>query len=1007
VKKYRVLALALLAGTLFSSEAYAQQRRITGKVTATGGEALANAAVNVVGTAIGTYTTEDGSFALLVPSGDLTLLARRVGFKRAEVKVRADQDNVSIALDRDVLQLEEQVVTGVATAVSSVNAANAVAVVSGEKLNRVPAQTVDQALQGKVAGAVISQNSGAPGGGTQIQVRGVSTVYGSFQPLYVIDGVIVDNSQIASGLTVITQAARQQNPSSQDQRVNRAADLNPNDIESIQILKGPSASSIYGSRGTNGVIVITTKRGRVGKTALDISQRFGTSSISNTLDLRCLNTLSDYIGYTGSAAIKDTTARRKALSGDTAFFTTNNSGSCNDYQKQLYGENPFNYQTVGSLRGATAGGTNFFVSGLVEHDGGLVKNDQYGKQSLRVNLGQQFGSRLNLRANTEIIHSLTQRGVSGNDNTGISPYTTFSQTPSFIELRRRADGTFPRNPISAVGNNNPFQVAEQVKTPENVYRILGSASGTYNLLVREKQTLDFTLQGGLDSYADNAKVIAPATLYVEQVNALPGSLVNNQGNVISANLSGSLNHRLTSSMFTATTSAGFRQDRNQYDIVTNTGHGVFPGVTNVANSTQVVSFEDQDLVKAMSLFAQEEFLTLGERMLLTAGVNSERTSNNGNPNKYYTYPKFSASYRMPWLPPATDELKLRVAYGRAGNQPTAGKYTFLTNLVQEGLSGYRASTTVGAESIQPEVSGELEGGFDLTMFSGRARLSATQYRKQTDNLLLPAGIAPSTGFSTQWINGGQIVQHGTEFELGMTPVEMGRFQWISNTTYASNLGRFTQLPVAPFIPPSGSFGSRFGNGFVQQGQITTVLQAVNGCTALVTSATTGAVSCPTANRVLKFMGNSAPDFQMGFSNDLNYGPLRFSSLVDWKKGGLAANLTNNYFDGGLLADTAIGNARVREFAKGSAVYVEKTTYVKLREITLGYELPNDLTGRLFGGKVANARVDLSGRNLLTWTPYSGLDPEVSNFGNQALGRFQDVTPYPPSRTFYLTINTTF
>jgi len=993
VKKYRVLALALLAGALFSSDAYAQQRRITGRVTATGsGEALANTAVNVVGTAIGTYTAEDGSFAILAPSGDVTLMARRVGFKRSTVKVGADQAEVSIALERDVLQLEEQVVTGVATAVSSVNAANAVAVVSGERLNRVPAQTVDNALQGKVAGAVISQNSGAPGGGTQIQVRGVSTIYGSFQPLYVIDGVIVDNSQIASGLTVITQAARQQNPSSQDQRVNRAADLNPNDIESIQILKGPSASSIYGSRGTNGVIVITTKRGRVGKTSLDISQRFGTSQISNTLDLHCFTSLQDVETWEGGW---DTTGY--AASG----------GKCHNYQKELYGENPFNYQTVGSLRGATSGGTNFFVSGLVEHDGGLVKNDLYNKQSLRVNLGQQFGSRLNLRANTEIIHSLTQRGVSGNDNTGISPYTTFSATPSFIDLRRRADGTWPRNPNNSVGNNNPFQVAEEVKTPENVYRILGSASATYNLLVMEKQTLDFTLQGGVDTYADNAKVISPATLFVEQVNANPGSLVNNQANVVSANLSGSLNHRFTSSMFTATTSAGFRQDRNQNDILTNTGHGVFPGVTNVANSTLVYSFESQDLVKAMSLFAQEEFLTLSERLLLTAGVNAERTSNNGDPNKYYAYPKFSASYRLPWLPPATDELKLRLAYGRAGNQPTAGKYTFLTYVPQDGISGYRPSTTIGADQINPEVSGEIEGGFDLTAFGGRARLSATQYRKQTDNLLLPAGIAPSTGFSTKWINGGQIVQHGTEIELGMTPVQAGRFEWISNTTYASNLGRFTQLPVPPFIPPSGSFGSRFGNGFVQQGQITTVFQAINGCTALVTSPTTGAVTCPTANRVLKFMGNSMPDFTMGFSNDLNYGPLRFSSLVDWKKGGLGANLTNNYFDGGLLADSAVGNARLREYAKGNAVYTEKTTFVKLREITIGYELPNDLSARLFGGKVSSTRIDLSGRNLLTWTPYSGLDPEVSNFGNQALGRFQDVTPYPPSRTFYLTVNTTF
>ena len=986
MKKYRVLALALLAGALFSSDAYAQQRRITGRVTATGsGEALANTAVNVVGTAIGTYTADDGSFQILAPTGDLTLLVRRVGFKRTSVRVPATQDQVTIALERDVLQLEEQVVTGTATTVSSVNAANAVAVVSGEKLNRVPAQTVDNALQGKVSGAIITQNSGAPGGGTQIQVRGVSTINSSFSPLYVIDGVIVDNSAIANGLNAITQAAGGTAPSSQDQRVNRSADINPNDIESIQVLKGPSASSIYGSRGTNGVILITTKRGRAGKTSLEVNQRFGTAAIANTIGIRCF---------------------KSAVEVDDAGFDSTGFGAapnkCNDYQKQLYGENPFNYQTIASLRGATQQGTNFFVSGLIQHDGGLVHNDNYNKQSLRANIGQQFGSRLNLRANTELIHSLTERGVSGNDNTGINPYTTFSQTPSFLDLRRRADGTFPIG-VGAVQGNNPFQVAELVKTPENVYRLLGSATGTWNIVVADKQTLDFTMIGGVDSYADNAKILSPATLYIEQANALPGTIVNSQGNVVNANLSGSLNHRLSHSMFTATTSAGFRQDRRQIDVLATTGHGVFPGVTNVAASTQVVSTESQDLVKAFSLFAQEEFLTLSERLLLTAGVNSERTSNNGDPKKFYAYPKFSASYRLPWLPPATDEMKLRVAYGKAGNQPTQGKYTFLTNLIEEGVTGYRASTVVGAPQIQPEQATETEGGLDWTLLGGRARISATQFRKQIDKLLLQATIAPSTGFSSQWINGGQIVTHGTEIELGMTPVQMGHVEWISNTTYSSNKGKVTQLPVAPFIPVSGSFGSRFGNAFVQQGQLITVLQAVNGCTALNSTGT----SCPAANRVLKFMGNSAPDFQMGFNNDVNVGPFRFSSLVDWRKGGLGINLTNNYFDGGLLADTAIGNARIREFRKGHAVYVENSGFVKIREITVGYELPNDLTGRLFAGRVATARLDLSGRNLKTWTRYSGLDPEVSNFGNQALGRFQDVTPYPPSRLFYLTVNTTF
>ena len=991
MRKYRVLALALLAGALCSSEAYAQQHRIAGKVTATtSGESLANVAVTVVGTTIGTYTADDGSFQLLAPPGDQTLLARRVGFKRSTIRVASTQDQVAIALERDILQLEEQVVTGTATAVSSVNAANAVAVVSGEKLNRVPAQTIDNALQGKVAGATITQNSGAPGGGTQIQVRGVSTINASFSPLYVVDGVIIDNSAIANGLNAITQAAGGTSPSSQDQRVNRSADINPNDIESIQILKGPSASSIYGSRGSNGVILITTKRGRAGKTTFDLAQRFGSASIAHKLDLRCF---------------KSGTEVDDAGFDSTGFGAATNK--CHDYQQELYGEHPFNYQTVGSLRGATASGTNFFVSGLVQHDGGLVHNDNYNKQSVRVNLGQQLGSRLNLRANTEIIHSLTERGVSGNDNTGINPYTTFSVTPSFLELRRRPNGVFPVG-VGSVQGNNPFQVAELVKTPENVYRLLGSGTGTLNILTGEKQTLDFIFGGGVDSYSDNSKIISPSTLYIEQATALPGTLVNSQGNVVNANLGGSLNHRYTTSAFQATTSAGFGQNRRQIDILATTGHGVFPGVTNVTASTQVVATESQDIVKSMSYFAQEEFLTLSERLLLTAGVNSERTSNNGDPRQFHSYPKFSASYRLPWLPPVTDELKLRLAYGRAGNQPTQGKYTLLTNLIEEGTSGYRASTVRGAAAIRPEQSTETEGGVDLTVFGGRARLSATQFRKQIDELLLQATLAPSTGFASQWINGGQIVTHGTEVELAMTPVQMGGVEWISTTTYASNKGKVTQLPVPAFIPASGSFGSRFGNAFVQQGQLITVLQAVDGCRALNAAGD----RCASANRILKFVGNSAPDYQMGFNNDVNVGPFRFSSLVDWRKGGLGINLTNNYFDGepgsaSMLADTAVSAARIREFRKGRAVYVEPAGFVKLREVTVGYELPADLTGRLFAGRVSTARIDLSGRNLKTWTRYSGLDPEVSNFGNQALGRFQDVTPYPPSRLYYLTVNTTF
>jgi TonB-linked SusC/RagA family outer membrane protein len=989
-----VFALVLLA--LFSASAFAQTRRISGRVTVEGSnEPLVAASVNVVGTSLGTYTDDQGNFSVNVPDGPATLRVRRIGYVQKTFAVSAGATEANVTLARDVLQLETQVVTGTATTVSSANAANAVTVISSEKLNRTPAQTIDYALQGKIPGAIVTQNSGAVGGGVQVQLRGVSTINSSFLPLYVIDGVIIDNSSISNGINAITEAAGGNFGSSQDQRVNRTADINPNDIESIQVLKGPSASSIYGSRGTNGVIIITTKQGQAGKTSLDLTQRFGTARISNKIGMRCFGSGQEYADWTGDTAVT-------AIAADIAAYNAA-TNKCHDYEQELYGEHPFNYQTIGSLRGATNNGTNYFVSGLIQHDGGLQLNDNYNKQSLRVNLGQRLGSKLNVRANTELIHSLTARGISGNDNTGINPYTTFSQTPSFIDLTKQADGTYPKG-LAVVNFNNPFQNTELVKTPEDVFRLLGSGIASYSLVAQDRQTLDFTLSGGIDAYNDHARVISPANGYIESTNANPGTLVNNNADIFTGNVSANFTHRLIRDMFTATTSAGIGQVRRNVDIVTNTGRGVFPGVTNVASATQTFVAETQDIVKSQSIFGQEEFLTMGERLLLTAGVNGERTSNNGDPKKYYAYPKFSASYRVPLPVAKIDELKFRLAYGRAGNQPTSGKFTFLTNLIDEGVTGWRASTILGDANLKPETASETEGGFDLTFFGARARLSATQFRKQIDNLILTAALAPSTGFSSQTINGGQIVNHGTELELEMTPIRTDRWSWVSGTTYSSAKGKVTRLPVPGFIPASGSFGSRFGNSFVQQGQLITVLQAVNGCSALNAAGT----SCPSANRLLLFVGNSAPDYEMGFTNDFSFGPFRLSSLVDWRKGGLGVNLTNDYFYGsGLAKDTALAAAQLANFGKGVDVWLENTGFVKLRELTLGYDLPAGLASKMFNGHAQNARLELSGRNLATWTKYTGLDPEVSNFGNQALGRFQDVTPYPPSRLFYLTINTTF
>jgi TonB-linked SusC/RagA family outer membrane protein len=1000
VSRYRYLLVALAGVALSATGAAAQAtRRVTGVVTATGtNEPLSSASVQVVGTTTGTYTNEQGRFTLTVPAGSQQIRFRRIGYIAKVVPVTGAMSEVTASLDKDVLQLETQVVTGTATVVSSQNAANAVSVVSGEQLNRVPAATIDQKLQGKIAGAVISQNSGAPGGGSQIQLRGVSTINASFNPLYVVDGVIMNNSTIANGLNVISQAGRGNFSSSQDQSVNRIADLNPEDIENIQVLKGPSASSIYGSKGTNGVIIITTKQGTAGKAQVDVQQRLGSYSLANKLGSRCFKSATEYSTWAVTNGFESSTT-----AATTAFNA--GGGACHDYEQEFYGNSSLAYQTNLSVRGGSAGGTNYFIGGTVQHDNGLAANDFYNKQSLRVNLGQAIGSRITLRGNTELFHTLTQRGISGNDNAGINPITVFSSTPSFVDLRRQADGKFPQDPY---GTTNPFQNADIVKTPENVYRLLGSVTGGLSIYSSDRQTLDYTVTGGVDAYGDRARVISPATSYTEQNfnGALAGTLFNSDANIVNANLNMALTHKFTQSIFSATTSGGFRQERREAEISQVTGRGVvFPTTTNIGQASQTYPSQTQSLTKDRAFFIQEELLTLSERLLLTAGVNAERTSNNGDPSKYYSYPKYSASYRVPGLPAHVDELKGRVAFGKAGNQPTAGRFTFLQTSLYEGTTAARASTIKGAPEIKPESSQEIEGGFDLTLFNSRVRFSATQYQKKVSDLLLQAPIAPSSGFTSQWVNGGGITNDGTELELQATPIDRKGFNWITSTTFSRLKGKVTSLPegIAPFNPGVGSFSTSYGNAWIQVGESPSVIQAYNGCNIPLPAS--GA--CPAANKIAALVGDANPDFTMGFSNDFQIGPIRVSSLFDWRKGGDVVNLTNNYYDAANIAkDTLASQARYKAFRAGLPAYVEDAGFVKLREVTFGYTLPRSLAARAFRGS-HDIRLEVVGRNLVTWTNYTGLDPEVSNFGNQPLGRIQDVTPYPPSRSFFFSVSTTF
>ena len=981
MRTFNVLAWATLFSCVTAGAAVAQaaQRPIRGTVDdAESGQSIASVQIQVRGSAIGTISDADGKFTLRVPEGPVTLDVRRIGYQPTTVAVAADQQEVAIHLKADVLRLSQQIITGQATSISRLNAANDVGSVGGEELTRAHASTLDNALQGKVAGVEITSNSGAPGGGMQIRMRGVTSIYGNSAPLYVVDGLPISNTVTASGLNTITQGGG----SDQDNSVNRIADLNPNDIASIEVLKGPSAAAIYGSAAANGVVVITTKKGQTGKPTFSFTQRFGTHVQGHKLGLRQFD-LADATDYATSVGVPADSVQ--------AWF--NRTGGYNDFEKQVYGDRSLSWSSNLSVSGGSDN-TQYFLSGLAMHDNGIQYGTGYDKQSLRANLTQHVGDKLQIQVNTNLIHSLTKRGVSNNDNTNISPYVVFAATPTFFDFRP-VNGVYPKNPFLS-NASNPLQTLALMTTPEDLFRFMGSVNAQYSVFTTSTQSLKATLDMSIDHYGYKSNLYAPPSLYWEPADGFPGTTVDRNSIETRTPLALTLAHTYTtpSNSIQATTSAGLRRGFDSFNSTTVTTTDLLAGQQNVDRGVNVSAQQNRTLIRSLAWYAQEEVLLLDQRLLVSAGILGQRSTNNADVNKLFYYPKAAASYRWQDLGPF-NEFKLRVAYGETGNEPLYGnKFGSLVGAPYTGQNGVQIGGTVADPNLQPEREKEIETGIDVAMLDSRLALSGTFYQKNNTDLLLQARLAPSMGYTTRIFNGGEIRNRGVEASLTGFPVQSGSFSWMTRVTFAKNVGRVMSLPVPSFAPP-GSFSKRFGQGFIEEGKSPSQI--------------TGEDSASRANGIDRVtLGDYEPKFSMGFSNEFNFGPVRLYGLLDWRNGGSIVNLTQLLYDGaGLAKDEDAGNARLTSYLHHNSPYVQPASFAKLREVTVSYTLPQNLIQSAFGDHVSAVRLEASGRNLYTWTNYEGLDPEVSNFGNQNINRSQDVAPYPPSRSFFFTLGVDF
>ncbi|MCG8421258.1 MAG: SusC/RagA family TonB-linked outer membrane protein [Proteobacteria bacterium] len=951
-----------------------QDRVLTGKVEEAGTrQPVVGATVIVKGTSSGTITELDGSFTISdLPPGDFVLQISATSYRTEEVTVAPGQTDVRVQLA--LTPAEEIIIVGRAPQIIKQNLANGASVVTGKELTRVSNPTVDSALQGRISGANIQSNSGSPGGGMQIRFRGIPTIEAQSETLYVVDGVLISDVAIPSGLSAITGSATGGSASDrQDDQVNRIADLNPNDIASIEVLKGPAAAALYGSKASNGVVIIETKRGRIGtKPRVDVVQRFGIYQLSNTLGSRTYETLGEAVERFGDMA-------RDYYEEGVVF----------DQEKELAGNTGLATETSASLRGGDDT-TGYFASLLARQDPGIIGNTGYEKQSGRISIDRKFGDRLKVGMTGNLIHSVARRGITNNDNNTISYYMVLARTPSFIDLRPDENGVYPENPFSQSGSN-PLETAALVENREDVWRFIGGVSANLTAWESKSQTLNIGTNLGVDRFQQQNDIVLPADLHFTAPDNSRGISVDTSSEVRNYNVGINLVHRYVpeSGFFKSTTMLGYFYDDRELESLSISSRNQTAGQENVDSGTIRDTSQQRFRTKDDGIYIQEEAQLLGDRLGLVAGLLAERSSANGDTDDIYLFPKAATTVRIPIPNRFAELLRLRVAYGETGNKPQPfHKFTPLDATENvSGSGGVGIAGIKGNPDIKPERQREIEVGVDAVAMDGRVVLELTGYQRTIDDLILARDVPQSTGYEKEITQEGNSLRNrGVEFMVQLTPVRTRQISWLSRTIFSLNRNEITELSGPPFL--TGGFGTLTGTYRIAEGEPATQIVGL------------------TADGVAK-LGDGEPTFRMSFVNNITIGDFELSSLIDWQQGSDVINMATLLFDirGNSVDFETEGMERAGQFFSGITPHVEDATFVKLREVSLAYRVPGRLLSML--GPLQSARVSVSGRNLLTLTDYSGLDPEVSNFGNQAVFRNFDVAPFPPSRSFWFSIEAGF
>lgn len=1028
--------LSAICCLLFCNGLSAQNntKTIRGVVTSTSGESLPGASIAVKGNAsIITKAAQDGSFSLTVPGGKYVLVVSYSGYVTREI---AD-DGISvfdIRLTENPAELSTVVVIGYGTARKS-DLTGSVASVKADELKAVPVTSLDQALQGRAAGVQVTQNSGKPGAETSIRIRGTSSINAGNEPLYVIDGMLVssDGGDLSAGGT-------------RGPRLSPLSSINPGDIESIEILKDASATAIYGSRGANGVVLITTKKGRSGKGTLSFETYYGMQSVANKLQLM---NAAEFAGLVNDAKLN---ANQTPI-----YVNPPNLGKGTDWQEELFRKAPMaNYQL------SFSGGddkTKYAISGSYFDQKGIILNSDFKRYAFRTNLERKVFD--NLTAGATVAYSrINSTGVLTNAGQIVPGVVTSALlfNPVLPVYDSNVDGgyTFENDRGKILGN--PIAEAKEYTSTTILSRILGNVFLRYNFTPQ----LSFKTSFGLDAFTNEEGSFGPNFLKRTQASLGEASIGKTTGytwlNENTLTYDNTFNKRHTVDAVAGYTLQQFANDKlfvYAFDFPDNR-----TGYHNIGAALKPQKPSNSESSWSMVSYLARVNYTLDDKYLFTLTGRVDGSSKFAANNKYGFFPSGAFAWRVSkenfmQEVHAVSDLKLRASYGVLGNQAIPpyqslalvgpyGEGTFHAGSQTEVYTGQEPLSYVNTK-LKWETTRQLDLGIDLSLFNNRVSFTGDYYQKKTFDLLLSSPIPLTTGFYTTLLNIGNIENHGVDLDL-RTLNTTGKFEWTSAFNFSLNRNKITQinsetdiiLENALLLRNGVSIGTFYG--YIFDGIFQSDAEAA-GSPVLVgqeASSSNPASIAKAGDRKYRdvskdgkidvndrtILGSAMPKFTYGFTNTFSFRNIDLSVFLQGSYGNKMANF-NSYdllnFTGqnNVLAEAGVNrwtpdnhsSKYPRALAAGSldqgifsTAILEDASYLRIKNITLSYRLSSSAASRM---GMSNLRIYVSGSNLWTFTKYSGYDPEANTYGQSTTLVGIDLGGYPQTRILQLGLSASF